>query len=134
MNILQSRRTLFGGYLLVSYLHVPRYQIRSGCIGPPHSLNGIIAANFYVFLCLKENDYLDYLHPLHDRISWDFWLQYHANVVCLFTVVFHIATLMPNKESDPNCNAKKLHIGNDYVTVVYNNSDEEYKIGVIKVK
>ncbi|KAL4240095.1 Tuberous sclerosis 2-like protein [Mactra antiquata] len=47
-------------------------------------------------------------------------------------LIFHIATLMPNKEGDPNCNAKKLHIGNDYVTVVYNDSDEDYKIGVIK--
>ena len=40
---------------------------------------------------------------------------------------------MPNKGSDPNGNAKKLHIGNDYVTVVYNDSGEEYKIGVMKV-
>ncbi|XP_060567265.1 tuberin-like isoform X2 [Ruditapes philippinarum] len=47
-------------------------------------------------------------------------------------LIFHIATLMPNKDSDPNCNAKKLHIGNDYVTVVYNDSGEEYKIGVMK--
>jgi len=50
-----------------------------------------------------------------------------------FTVIYHIATLMPNKESDPNCNAKKLHIGNDYVTVVYNESGEDYKIGTMKV-
>ncbi|XP_064629998.1 tuberin-like isoform X3 [Lineus longissimus] len=47
-------------------------------------------------------------------------------------VIFHVATLMPAKESDPNCNAKKLHIGNDYVTIVYNNSNEDYKIGTIK--
>ncbi|XP_052788101.1 tuberin-like isoform X2 [Mya arenaria] len=47
-------------------------------------------------------------------------------------LIFHIATLMPNKETDPNCNFKKAHIGNDYVTVVYNDSEEEYKIGVIK--
>ncbi|WAQ96556.1 TSC2-like protein [Mya arenaria] len=44
-------------------------------------------------------------------------------------LIFHIATLMPNKETDPNCNFKKAHIGNDYVTVVYNDSEEEYKIG-----
>ena len=50
------------------------------------------------------------------------------------TVIYHVATLMPNKESDPNCNAKKLHIGNDYVTIVYNDSGENYKIGVIKVR
>lgn len=47
-------------------------------------------------------------------------------------VIYHVATLMPNKESDPNCNAKKLHIGNDYVTIVYNDSGEDYKIGAIK--
>ena len=54
-------------------------------------------------------------------------------ILCLASVIFHIATLMPNKESDPNCNIKKRHIGNDYVTIVYNDSGEEYKIGVIKV-
>ncbi|XP_022317676.2 tuberin-like isoform X3 [Crassostrea virginica] len=47
-------------------------------------------------------------------------------------VIFHVATLMPNRESDPSCNAKKLHIGNDYVTIVYNDSNEDYRIGVIK--
>ncbi len=51
----------------------------------------------------------------------------------MFAVIYHVATLMPNKESDPNCNAKKLHIGNDYVTIVYNDSGEDYKIGTIKV-
>lgn len=52
---------------------------------------------------------------------------------CLISVIFHVATLMPNKDSDPNCNAKKLHIGNDYVTIVYNDSNEDYRIGIIKV-
>ncbi|XP_060063485.1 tuberin-like isoform X3 [Ylistrum balloti] len=47
-------------------------------------------------------------------------------------VIYHVATLMPNRDSDPNCNAKKLHIGNDYVTIVYNDSGEDYKIGAIK--
>ena len=48
-------------------------------------------------------------------------------------VIFHVATLMPNKESDPNCNGKKLHIGNDFVSIVYNDSKQKYKIGTIKV-
>lgn len=48
-------------------------------------------------------------------------------------VTFHVATLMPNKETDPNCNNKKLHIGNNYVTIVYNESGEEYNINTIKV-
>lgn len=51
----------------------------------------------------------------------------------MLLVMYHVATLMPLKESDPNCNEKKRHIGNDFVTIVYNESEEEYKIGTIKV-
>ncbi|KAI9475874.1 MAG: hypothetical protein EXX96DRAFT_526670 [Benjaminiella poitrasii] len=41
--------------------------------------------------------------------------------------VFHVATLMPtNLERDPQCSAKKRHIGNDYVSIVYNDSGLEY--------
>lgn len=48
-------------------------------------------------------------------------------------VTFHVATLMPNKETDPNCTNKKLHIGNNNVTIVYNESGEEYNINTIRV-
>lgn len=48
--------------------------------------------------------------------------------------IFHIATLMPNRESDKSCCNKKRHIGNDFVVVVYNDSGEEYKLGTIKVR
>ncbi|XP_030752123.1 tuberin isoform X2 [Sitophilus oryzae] len=47
-------------------------------------------------------------------------------------VTFHIATMMPNKESDPNCNNKKMHIGNDFVNIVYNESGEEFDMNVIR--
>ncbi|XP_063961204.1 tuberin-like isoform X1 [Lytechinus pictus] len=50
----------------------------------------------------------------------------------IMQVIFHIATLMPNKESDPMCNGKKLHIGNDFVSIVYNESGQPYKLGTIK--
>ena len=54
-------------------------------------------------------------------------------VLFLLVVIFHVATLMPNKESDPTCNSKKLHIGNDFVSIVYNERNEPYKLGTIKV-
>ncbi len=41
---------------------------------------------------------------------------------------------MPAKPGDPQCNDKKRHIGNDYVTIVYNESGEDYKMGTIKVQ
>ncbi|XP_059490501.1 tuberin isoform X2 [Neocloeon triangulifer] len=47
-------------------------------------------------------------------------------------VVFHVATLMPTKETDPSCNNKKLHIGNDYVTIVFNESGQEYNMHCIQ--
>jgi len=50
-------------------------------------------------------------------------------------VIFHVATLMPNHpETDPNCNKKKRHIGNNFVAIVYNNAGDNqvYKIGTVK--
>ncbi|XP_029054023.2 tuberin isoform X1 [Osmia bicornis bicornis] len=47
-------------------------------------------------------------------------------------VAFHVATLMPTKVSDPKCTSKKQHIGNNYVTVVYNESGEAYNIQTVK--
>ena len=41
---------------------------------------------------------------------------------------------MPNRDSDPGCTSKKMHIGNDFVTIVYNDSEEEVKFGTIKVR
>lgn len=41
--------------------------------------------------------------------------------------VFHATTMMPtNLERDPQCSAEKRHIGNDYVSIVYNDSGMDY--------
>lgn len=63
------------------------------------------------------------------------WLFYsfHRLIIAVCAAIFHIATLMPNRESDKGCCNKKRHIGNDFVMVVYNDSGEEYKLGTIKV-
>ncbi|KAF7725921.1 Tuberous sclerosis 2-like protein [Apophysomyces ossiformis] len=47
-------------------------------------------------------------------------------------MVFHVATMMPtNLERDPQCSQKKRHIGNDYVSIVYNDSGEEYSFDTL---
>ncbi len=61
-----------------------------------------------------------------------------GNFACIWQddvmqVIFHVSTLMPNKVQDPQGNCKKRHIGNDFVTIVYNNSDEDYDMSTIKV-
>ncbi|KAG0730351.1 Tuberin [Chionoecetes opilio] len=61
-----------------------------------------------------------------------------GNNVCIWQddvmqVAFHVATMMPTKDSDPNCNGKKRHIGNNYVTIVYNESGQPYSLNTITV-
>lgn len=52
---------------------------------------------------------------------------------CLIAI-FHIATLMPTKDLDKNCCDKKRHLGNDFVSIIYNDSGEDFKLGTIKVR
>ncbi|KAG0304418.1 Tuberous sclerosis 2-like protein [Dissophora globulifera] len=46
-------------------------------------------------------------------------------------MVFHVATMMPNHPHDVNFDFKKRHIGNDWVTVVFNESGADYDFGTI---
>ncbi|XP_032086044.1 LOW QUALITY PROTEIN: tuberin [Thamnophis elegans] len=50
----------------------------------------------------------------------------------IMQAIFHIATLMPTKDSDKNCCDKKRHLGNDFVSIIYNDSGEDFKLGTIK--
>jgi hypothetical protein len=46
-------------------------------------------------------------------------------------IVFHSATMMPNRPEDPRHSSKKALIGNDWVHVVFNESGSEYVFGTI---
>lgn len=41
---------------------------------------------------------------------------------------------MPTTDNDPSCNIKKRLIGNDHVTIVYNDSGLPYHLGMISGK
>ena len=41
---------------------------------------------------------------------------------------------MPTRDSDPGSNSKKMHIGNDFVTVVCNDSQQAAKFSRSKVR
>ncbi|EFI26920.1 tuberin [Coprinopsis cinerea okayama7 len=47
-------------------------------------------------------------------------------------ILFHTATLMPNREHDPMFNYKKRHIGNDYVRIIWNDSGLPYAFDTLK--
>ncbi|KAF9181725.1 Tuberous sclerosis 2-like protein [Haplosporangium sp. Z 767] len=46
-------------------------------------------------------------------------------------MIFHVATMMPNHPHDLNFDFKKRHIGNDWVTIVFNESGADYDFGTI---
>ncbi|KAF9920789.1 Tuberous sclerosis 2-like protein [Linnemannia zychae] len=46
-------------------------------------------------------------------------------------MIFHVATMMPNYPHDVNFDSKKRHIGNDWVTIVFNESGTDYDFGTI---
>ncbi|XP_063895577.1 tuberin isoform X4 [Helicoverpa armigera] len=50
----------------------------------------------------------------------------------IMQVLFHVATAMPSSAKDPTCNEKRKYIGNDYVSIVYNDSGADFNIHTIK--
>ena len=42
-------------------------------------------------------------------------------------IVFHVATMMPTVDHDPQCTNKKRHIGNDYVKIIFNDSGAPFR-------
>ncbi|KAL8909989.1 MAG: hypothetical protein Q9171_004684 [Xanthocarpia ochracea] len=42
-------------------------------------------------------------------------------------IVFHVPTMMPNLEHDPQCTNKKMHTGNDYVNIIFNESGSPFR-------
>ncbi|GAM86132.1 hypothetical protein ANO11243_041430 [Dothideomycetidae sp. 11243] len=59
--------------------------------------------------------------------SYTIWHRDHVTALIL-----HVATLMPTDTTlDPDCIRKKSHIGNDYVTVVFNNSATQWRFDTL---
>ncbi|KAF8595655.1 hypothetical protein BDV93DRAFT_97014 [Ceratobasidium sp. AG-I] len=49
-------------------------------------------------------------------------------------LLYHTATLMPNREGDDQFASKKLHIGNDYVRVIWNDSGKPYRFDTLSTQ
>ncbi|KAG9089925.1 Tuberous sclerosis 2-like protein [Ceratobasidium sp. 370] len=49
-------------------------------------------------------------------------------------ILYHTATLMPNREGDEQFASKKLHIGNDYVRIVWNDSGKPYRFDTLSTQ
>lgn len=91
-------------------------------------------------------DYTDFISGLGDLISLkgsdinSGGLDHEDNIDGQFMyfwkdrtteIAFHITTMMPTPENDPQCTYKKRHIGNDFVNIIFNNSGLPWKFGTI---
>lgn len=65
---------------------------------------------------LQKGKHANYTYEYSDEIS---------------RIVFLVATLMPNFDDDPKCNAKKSLISNNFVSIVFNESGIPYKLGTV---
>ena len=66
------------------------------------------------------------LHPDIDGESTYAWRDRVTEIV------YHVATMMPTDfDSDPNCINKKRHIGNDYVNIIFNRSNDSFNFDTI---
>jgi hypothetical protein len=90
-------------------------------------------------------DYNHFLHGLGTRVSIreaQFNTQgLHSDIDGEYTyawrdrvteMVYHVTTMMPtNLESDPACVAKKRHVGNDFVNIIFNRSNRPFNFETI---
>ena len=66
------------------------------------------------------------LHPDIDGESTYAWRDRVTEIV------YHVATMMPTDfDSDPSCINKKRHIGNDYVNIIFNRSNDSFNFDTI---
>lgn len=66
---------------------------------------------------------------LHNDIDGEFTYAWRDRVT---EMVYHVTTMMPtNLESDPACVAKKRHVGNDFVNIIFNRSNRPFNFETI---
>lgn len=66
---------------------------------------------------------------LHSETDGEFTYAWRDRVT---EIVYHVATMMPtNLETDPQCVHKKRHIGNDFVNIIFNNSNTPFDFDTI---
>ncbi|KAK0213537.1 hypothetical protein IW262DRAFT_1409943 [Armillaria fumosa] len=49
-------------------------------------------------------------------------------------ILYHTATMMPTRSTDPACNNKKAHIGNDFVRIVWNDGGRPYRFDTLSTE
>ncbi|KAF3404328.1 Tuberous sclerosis 2 protein [Talaromyces pinophilus] len=66
---------------------------------------------------------------LHSDIDGEYTYAWRDRVT---EMVYHVTTMMPtNLESDPACVAKKRHVGNDFVNIIFNRSNRPFNFETI---
>ncbi|OKL63116.1 hypothetical protein UA08_01399 [Talaromyces atroroseus] len=100
-------------------------EILANAVGSPdyeHFLNGLGTK-----VSIREAQFNT--QGLHSDIDGEYTYAWRDRVT---EMVYHVATMMPtNLERDPMCVAKKRHIGNDFVNIIFNRSNKPFNFETI---
>lgn len=100
-------------------------QILSNCSGSQHYTKFIYGLGTLVPLANNREIYTGGLDTSPDCFDGPFGLLYIPDQR-LSQMVFHVITMMPSRDHDPLGTAKKRHIGNDFVNIIWNESGVAY--------
>ncbi|KAF2361373.1 Tuberin-type domain [Trinorchestia longiramus] len=118
------------GVLYVGYGQTTEQQVLSNTVGSARYQSFLSGLGTVVSIKKASKDF--FLPGLSDKgDDGDECYVWHDEIM---QVSFHVATLMPNKPNDPKFTSKKRHIGNDFVTIVYNDSGKPYDRDIIKTQ
>ena len=95
----------------------PRYERFIRCLGTLHYLNG----------CPHYTGGLDSKTDIDGQLAL-LDVQVHTEIC------YHVATLIPTREKHRRFENKKRHIGNDFVNIVYSDSEKEFTADMIPSK
>ncbi|KAF2154743.1 hypothetical protein K461DRAFT_101314 [Myriangium duriaei CBS 260.36] len=100
-------------------------------------LSNMMGSPDYLLLLSSLGSRLSLLSARHNTCGLDTspaltdgpYTIWHRDAVT--ALILHIATLMPSDPLDDQHTRKKAHIGNDYVTVVFNNSSQQWQFDTL---
>lgn len=129
-DLIPSEETTKFGVLYVGEGQTSEDEILANTYGSPRYFEFLRQLGEFISLQDYEGKYTGGLDSSDSMTDGEYALMFRDE---LTHAIFHVASLMPNYPSDPKCNNKKRHIGNDYVNIIYCDKDQEFPMETLTV-
>jgi hypothetical protein len=113
------------GVVYASQGQTTEAEILSNTFGSEYYSRFLHGLGEFVQLANNKDIYTGGLDNSSDCFDGEFGLLFVPDPR-LSQMIFHVTTMMPTSELDKLCTAKKRHIGNDFVNIIWNETGLEY--------